>query len=314
MPIRKQHEFPTEAGWPPGKPRFSGPVIQEWHTRYMEDRGARYGTPDGVRPEAVELDPPSWRGSYSSKRCDRALYYGMLGIEESNPPSLADNYTFMLGETIHEIMQENVQRVWEGAQIEVATDLRPIGVHGSMSIDIVVPFGNGEELVVEAKSRNGFGFKRQTTTFNGPPEGPDDSHVIQMAMGVKAREKATAGAVVYWTLEKLSPDMAGKQANGDIGRVAAEWWFDREAAVAIADAETERIAMVREDVLVESPSPRFLHRPTHRAPLAEITNPNNGAWRVMVGDEVVDHGTTWHCGYCPFRTTCISDGPGTRLL
>jgi hypothetical protein len=315
MPIKKQHEWgDPERGLPPDKPRFSGPVIQEWHARYMEERERQHG--GQIRPLAVELDDgPKWRGSYSSNRCDRQLQYHLAEEPVTEELGVADHYTFMLGEMIHDIMQTHARAVWPSAQIEVPTDLRPYGINGAMSIDLVVPFGKTDtELVIEAKSKNGFGFKRAATTFSGPPEGPMIEHVVQMAMGVKARPKAEAGAVVYWTLEKLSPDLAHKSGQGELGRVVAEWWYQRDAAVEIADHEIARIQQVTADVVDKSLTPRTLHRPGHRAPIATITNPQRGEWIVKIGDELVDHGTTWHCGYCPFQSKCLQDGAGDRLL
>jgi hypothetical protein len=312
MAIKKVHEFgDANDGIPPDQPRFSGPVIQEWFTRYKEARKAK--GEDGIRDTAVPLERPYWRGSDSSRRCDRQLFYAMKGEPVTEDFTLADNYTFMLGETIHEMMQTHALAIWPDAEVEKPVDFRP-DFNGAMSVDLYLPTAlAGKPVAIEAKSMNGFGFKSQATRFNGPPEGPRPEHVVQMAMGVIGT-KADAGAVVYWSLEKLSPSLASKAFHGETGRVAAEWWFTKDECLDVALTEISRIDNVLGDIANDSPPPRYLHRTGHRAPTALITDPTKGTWQVTMGDQLIDHGTTWHCDYCPFKTKCLADGAGDRLL
>lgn len=306
--IRRQHEMPDlDVGWLPDEPVLTTDIITAWHEAYLAGRG-------GDLAPAIDLPDPSYRGSDAGTRCDRALYYKLAKEPVTEAFTLADHYTFMLGQTIHDMMQAIGLGLWPDAEKERVVDLRTIGLHGSMRMDLWLPAHPTKGRVsVEAKSRNGFGFKDAATYFNGPPQGPSIEHVVQACLGAEA-EQADHAAVIYFSLEKLSPSLAKKAVHGEVGRVAAEWWLTPEQYGPIARAEVARANGVLDDVSAGNLSPRTLHRPLHRSPTATITNPSRGAWIVEANNQLVDQGTTWHCDYCPYRSKCIDDGAGVRLL
>jgi CRISPR/Cas system-associated exonuclease Cas4 (RecB family) len=286
-------------GNPPSKNNFvAEAVAQRWYER-SESEAAR-----GDLALAIPEAGP-YRGSYASKRCDRALWYSMKGIPASNPPGLADAWRFGMGHTVHEMLQKIVAELFEGAEVEKIIDLRAIDIPGSAHADLVINY-EGERTLIEIKSINGFGFKMSATPFKGPAEGPRSGHVIQAALAAKA-EGCTRVVIAYLSLEVVGAQLAADYSDSEAGRFAAEWHYTVEELEPIIAAETERISYLMRSLDADKPIPRRLV--DHGIPEgALITDPSSGMWVVTEGRAIHDTGDTWMCAYCDFRDRCLEDG------
>lgn len=302
MPINKSiADLPRSTdfgGSPPSENNFVAEAVAEkWYDKYLEDGR------DTLARAMPEAGP--YRGSFASKRCDRALWYGLNDVPYSNPHTLADAWTFGLGHTVHEMLQDVLGDLFEGAEAEVEVDLNAIGIPGSSRMDMVLDY-KGKKTAVEIKSINGFGFKMASTTFHGPPEGPRSGAVIQSALAAKALG-CDQIVIAYLSLEKVSTNLASSYSNSEAGRFAAEWHYTVAELDPIIEAETKRINAV---VKATKPPPRRLI--DQGIPqFAKITNPDSGDWVALEapGSKVIaDTGSTWMCAYCSHRDLCKQDG------
>jgi len=285
-------------GNPPASNNFvAEAVAQKWYDHYLEDG---MDVLDRALPEAGQ-----YRGSFASKRCDRSLWYGMNDVPYSNPHTLADAWTFGLGHTVHEMLQEVVEELFPGAESEVVVDLNSIGIKGSSRMDLVIDY-QGEKTAVEIKSINGFGFKMAATTFHGPPEGPRSGAVLQSAIAAKALG-CTRVVVCYLSLEKVGTNLSKSYSDSEAGRFAAEWHYTIAELDPIIEAETKRIHAIAQ--MPKRPRRRLID---HDIPqYAEVTNVEAGMWVALESPgskTIADTGSTWMCGYCNHRDLCISDG------
>ena len=286
-------------GNPPSKNNFVAEAIADaWFEAYLERGEDQKGL---AIPEAGP-----YRGSMASKRCDRALYYGLADTPPSNPPTQADMWRMGLGSTVHLMLQDIADKLFPNARNEVKIDLRSIGVPGSSHADLVIEH-EGVKTLVELKSINGFGFKMIATTFKGPAEGARFGDVMQGALAAAA-EGCERLVVAYLSMEVVSPSMAKSYSDTEAGRFAAEWHYTIEELQPLIDAEKERIEGIMRDVERKEPSPRLLVAPEYPAD-AIVTSPEDGMWMVKgEGNAIEDTGDTWMCNYCWHRDICISDG------
>lgn len=313
MPIhRDRSDLPRPADLaacpPVPTPEILGPLLHGWFDQYLAD---------GNATRAKAIPGTMFRASWAGARCDRALYYRMSDTPESEPLTIADAWRFNLGNAVHLYLQEMLPTLFPHSDVEVPVDLRPLGVDGSATVDIVTYTDDSRssvDAVVEIKSINGFGFKKCATNFRGPATGPKHNAVVQGSLAAAALQ-ARRLIVVYVSLENLSPNQALTYLNvdDDIGKFAAEWHYTADEVAALAAAEVARVNRVAR-YLTHADGvlpPRALHDP--EVPTgAIITDPahQSGAWQVTDATSVIDAGTTWHCGYCNFRSRCLTDGPG----
>ena len=306
MNIKKSIEDLPRSNRPTGNPPSSNnfvvaAVAQEWERKdeIKHERDLARAIP--------EAGP--YRASYASKRCNRQLFYSLRGVEQSNPPSLADYWRFALGHTVHEMLQEVIVDAFPEAEAEVDIDLRPIGIPGSAHADLVMEY-KGRKVLVEIKSVGGYKFKLAATTFHGPAEGPSSGHVLQTAMSAKAHG-CDSIVIAYLSLENVSPNLAKSYGTGDEGRFAAEWHYEVQELDGMLATETERI----NNVLLAVNNPEVTKVPRQLVdtdvPKGAIVNdPSNGGWvLVEPGTRSIEEtGSHWMCGYCEYRDRCISDG------
>ena len=320
---------------PSNNPFFVDSLGAAWDAWY-EAQGLK--TKDLAIPEAGP-----YRGSMTSKRCDRALYYALretmrpfdmkppepddtvgpgsyydayvTALQEwnekyaaSNPPGIAEFWTFWLGQLVHEGLQPVILAAFPGAS-EAVHDLRSIGFPGSSHSDLEVTVElNGEPVLVEIKSTNGFSFKRQATTFQGPPDGPHYGAVLQALLAAKERgiDKVV---VVLVSLEKVGPGM--NVASSEAGRFMAEWHYTVSEMEPQIEAERRRVARLIDLIEHDEIPTRELSDPEYPVG-AVVQSPTlrNSPWLVQNGDIITDTGTTWMCGYCWQRDRCKADGSG----
>jgi hypothetical protein len=226
---------------------------------------------------------------------------------KSNPPSLADHWTFNLGNLVH----DEIQGV--GGELGYDNEVRAVlaGLDGedlvSTRIDMLRVLA---AVAVELKSKNGYGFKMMATTFRGDPQGPNYGHVVQLALSIRALRSRGAvinkGVLIYLSLEKLSPDMAKDFANDERSRVAAQWSFGIEELDELADKVLDWLGRIKK-LLDEGALPPRVFLDADIPKTAFIVDPTKGTWEVRSGDEVVRKGKTWMCGYCDWRDQCKAD-------
>ena len=305
MPINRSIQDLPRADRPegniPAKNNFVAEAIADaWYDAYIANGEDQLGH---AIPEAGP-----YRGSFASKRCNRALAYGLERIQPSNPPTQADMWRMGLGSTVHEMLQRIVADLFPGSENEVKIDLRPIGVPGSSHADIVMDY-NGRKTLVELKSINGFGFKMIATPFKGAPEGARFGDVMQGALAAAALGCEQL-VVAYLAMEVVSPQLAKDYSETEAGRFAAEWHYTVEELQPIITAEVKRITTLVDYVAEHGAKlvRRELVAPEYPEG-AIVTDPARGMWIVRgEGQAIEDTGDTWMCAYCWHRDLCINDG------
>lgn len=301
-----------EGNPPNANPKFVTQLAEAWYQSLLDhDEGSPIPADHPIR------DVGPYRASYSSKRCDRQLMYALRGDDKTNPPTIADQWRFSIGHMVHAGIQKVMDQVHGGnVLVEELVDLTPAGIPGFGLADLIVleeqdhgASAPAEVCVVEYKTINGFGFKMAATTFRGPPEGPRSGHALQAAMVAVARD-IPYFAVGYFSLENLSPSMAGDFANGEIGRFTAEWRFKTEDWVPLVNHEAIRIQSILADIEAGTLTPRRLDDPEYPAGAVVDEPDRKGRWTATDEDGiVVGTGTYWGCqGYCPHYDRCVDDG------
>lgn len=344
MAIRSNiHSVPraTDAGLPPSRHPFMVEAIADaWLARYRGDGR-------DIKARSIPEAGP-YRGSFAGKRCDRDLFYALLKemvpppqpggwasaeaydeawqewtdqFAESNPPGPAEYWTWWLGQLVHEALQPILLEMFPGAA-EKSHDLRAIGVPGSShsDVELVAPFTPNPDdepvpTMVEIKSTNGYSYKMQATSFQGPPEGPRYGAVMQAVMSAAA-EGIDRIVIILASLEKVSPNMAWS-TDSEAGRFMSEWHFSVEEMRPQLEAEIERILAIIKwaeswlnDQTIALP-PRMLHDPEYPDG-AIVQAPSLGQkapWTVVdEAGNVKASGTYWGCGYCSQKDRCNKDG------
>jgi CRISPR/Cas system-associated exonuclease Cas4 (RecB family) len=304
MPVAKDLSDLPPADKPSGnppvpQPEFVSAIAYSWFDQYLE-------AGSNMRAKANPKLP--YRASYTAFRCDRQLYYAMIGMERAEP-NIADSYRMSLGTLVHTGLEDAIKASFPNAEFEVAVDLTPIGVPGSAHADIVTYLDQTErkvDAVVEVKTVNGFGFKSMATDFKGPAQGPRSGHVLQAALSAMALD-ADRVVIAYLSMENLSPTMK-RYTQSEIGRFAAEWHYTREEYTALAKREIARIQRVTNWLdIPDLIAPTTLHDDEVPAG-AYVQDPGRGMWVNTDGaGAITDTGRVWFCDYCDWREVCSSD-------
>lgn len=314
MVINKdQSALAASAGNPPdSSPRFVTALADRWYKDYVDG---------GNEDRSFAVPGTRWRASWAAG-CARKVAYSIdhadarrqgdddrvVLTKPSNPPTVADLWRMNLGTMVHTALEEIFPAAFPGADIELAVDLRP-EVDGSATSDIVVRQPDGKVIVVELKTKNGFGYKLATTNFKGPPDGPSYNHKVQAAVLAHALG-ADELVVGYLAMECISPGLADGMGLGDVGRFAAEWTYPKEVFTPWALQEHKRVGRIISVVDSDGPSevPRAVD--DDEVPReARIVDPSKGAWEVRDADGVVTQvGRTWFCSYCSYQDRCCVDG------
>lgn len=299
-----------DEGWPPDSVALiRDALLEEWATNVRPEKG---------RERAV--GGTLWRASFAAN-CRRSLAYSMYDQPKTNPPTVADRWRMNVGQMVHtelDLMAEALQRSFEVmkpgtvVEVEVPVDLRPVGLDGSATVDLLIRKADGTVTIVEVKSVVGFKFKQKATKFNGPPKGPDLSHIIQSAVAGKALD-ARAVTILYLSIENVGPSLAYRvegdtAATVDLNRMSAQWTLPRDAYLPIADAEIARV----NEVIAACESGVLPDRlvPNDDGVERLVVNPEKGLWNQVAADgRVEDSGKAWQCDYCDYRDRCLADGP-----
>jgi hypothetical protein len=299
MPIRQEHQPPARTeGHPPDGVEYVSRLAESWHYRYKAE---------GNDEKAMSIPDRRWRASWAAN-CNRATAYLITRTEESNPVTIADAWRFSLGNFVHEAVQQDLIEAFPGVEVEVPVDLRPIGIDGAATADVLGDV-DGVRTAMELKSINGFGFKMAATSFKSPPEGPRHSALVQGALAATAGE-AERLIIGYLSLENVSPQLAS-YTDSEIGRFAAEWHYTPDEFRPIAMEESERVANILTRLDQGWEPAQFKRRiPDPDYPKRmEVTDPSTGHWiESDPNGAIISTGRAWQCAYCPFRDRCIADG------
>lgn len=298
--LRKVNTEPADSGVVPDRDPFLGPAfIKVWAEQNAEIIGSR--------PKA--FDTP-FRHS-SAGWCGYALSLDVLGVPESDPPSMADSWNMTLGTKIHDWAQGAVQEAFPGAVME--TKLLTGNGLGSGHSDIfiaVVAMRDGKRVVVELKSPNGWAYKTAVGA-QGVATGPKHDHVLQLGLNVRAHD-ADLGVIWYLSRELINKSWAQKLYGTKtilidgtplwvIGQFSAEWSYDRETLDPLVDAELERWAEIRAQVRRGEQVPRHVPGMPEGA---VVTNPRTGIWQLVQEGGLTESGKTWQCMYCRHASDC----------
>lgn len=234
----------------------------------------------------------SWAGD-----CVRALGYKLAKVEETNPPDRAALLTFKLGTFVHDLWQEAKSRE-PGVATEVSNFIAEIPSAGhSDAVD--------EDATYEVKSINGFGFKQAIgATSGGKAEGPRRSALLQGALNAFA-DGSRLLKIVYVSLEAISKGIGAKAGLVTPDRrMSAQWTFDTHEWLPLAEGEINRLRNVVHRFDVGEELPRHMPGMPQGA---RIINPKTGQWVLREGDNIIDTGSVWQCGYCSYQDRCIKD-------
>ena len=272
---------------------------------YWEQDKEAPSNPEGTR----------WRGSQAAS-CARQVAYATAGSEETNPPGLADKWRMGLGSTVHEIMAPAMER-WAGkdSSLKIIEEWEtPLGEHGYGHADMLIETAEGQRILFELKTINGFGYKQSVE--NG--QGPRWSAILQGSMYAHAAE-ADLLVIGYLAMELISPGRAAAKGIDEVGRFASEWHYTKDQFTPWAEAEIARLegitSAVHDDGVPAHEIPRrFSHYDPDIPFGAEITAPSNGKWMLRNEENaVIDSGTAWQCRYCRFQDLCVKDNNETAF-
>jgi hypothetical protein len=244
-----------------------------------------------------------WRGSWAGM-CARKVAYMTTKQEQTDPPTTADYWRMGLGSVVHELLEPAVKR-WldndESVTVEEEVNVE-MGLHGHGHVDLVLTsWTSGEKIVLELKTINGFGYKQCVEKG----EGPRHSHILQGSMYARAVE-ADLLVIGYLSMENIAPGRAKQQGIDDIGRFASEWHYPKDVYMPLAAMEEQRLENIALEAHKNGPESiprRFSHSDPDIPFPAEITEPSKGLWTLDTS-----FGKAWQCGYCDYRTRCITDG------
>lgn len=247
-------------------------------------------------------------------KCARQLGYKLAGVE-AEPMDLAGRWVTGLGSIVHDLWQRRIVETWPEAEIEKKVFIEESKSAGH--IDAVIqqmsadtpeyPGGVPHTTALELKTINGFGFKVAIGGNKGPAEGPRSSALMQCAMNGYACD-ADEITIVYLAMENSSQYIVDKLYDQPEPwqKFCAEWTYDREVFVPLAEGEIRRFAKIQEVVDEGMLPPRAV--PLEMPKGARITDPSNGTWMLANEDgNVIETGRYWGCNYCPYQETCQVD-------
>ena len=246
-------------------------IVEYWE----QDREAP-SNPEGTR----------WRGSQAAS-CARQIAYATAEILAPAMERWAGKDSSL-----------NIIEEWE----------TPLGEHGYGHADMLIETGEGQRILLELKTINGFGYKQSVENSQGPRW----SAVVQGSMYAHAA-KADLLVIGYLAMELISPGRAAAKGIDEIGRFASEWHYTKEEFTPWAEAEVARLEGITSEihdkgVAAHDIPRRFSHYDPDIPFGAEVTAPSSGKWMLRNEENaVIDSGSTWMCNYCRFQKLCVKD-------
>lgn len=311
--LPKPASIEGEGVQPDAHPRFVDVLVNAWDANRDDDKPTATGT--------------RLRHSDAGK-CARALAYTAAGIPRSDPMDLAGTWNVSLGTLLHEKWQDALQAAHPDAEVETKVSHDDLDASGHIDAVIRIPEGGewvdvpdddatptgasgflDKVIAYELKTIGGYGYKAAIgkARRGTPAEGPKVEHVLQAALNGVA-VNADEIVVGYLAKECISVNQAGDIP--EVARFAAEWTFTRDEYEPLAAAEKARMAGIL-GILDDHQELAARKFPAGLLPKgAEIVDPTKGRWEVRDGDDIVDTGSFWACGYCPYRTVCATTTAG----
>jgi hypothetical protein len=247
-------------------------------------------------------------------KCARALSYRALDIPETDPMDAAGVWVTSLGTILHEEWQAVAARRWPDAVFEAASRDAEVDVSGSA--DAWLPTGidgDGIPTVFELKTVGGFSYKAKVGAAPGskPAEGPDASHVKQVALnGLGLGAKRVV--IGYAATEAVSKPQAARNGLDPVHRTHAQWTYSEGEWEDEGHAELRRMAGIlnlADDGVLAARKMTDPELPKGH----EIVDPSTGRWEVRDGSGAITNtGSWWACGYCPWQSLC-SRTPSGRV-
>jgi len=262
--------------------------------------------------------------------CTRRLWFQIDDPDGGFDATPADRWRMALGTMTHDKIEEDMVPMLlasqEGEWVEITTepkfDLLDQGVSLSGHGDLLVVDKAGKRGVIEIKTVNGYKFKTRAFNWDGGPHGPEAYHLRQVGLAAEALD-ADWIAILYISFENMGAQMMGS-ASKDAGiqledwdRFIAEWVFTRDELQPLIDDEVRRLKLVtqaHEAGMEAQDIPRVVvvDGPSLGGRNVTITDPkksNKAAWQIVDTDgALVEVGTTWQCGYCPYFDECVAAG------
>lgn len=274
-------------------------------TKLLTDVWFQHRVNQPQRPTVLEGQPfrPSKSGS-----CERSIWYGANGFEETDPPDIAAHWSFEMGQMVHDWFDHWMPIAFPGVEVEKQYIVElPNGTEIGGNADayhpeLKLPGMEPVSAAFELKSINGFGFKKATQ--GKAPEGPRDSALIQGCLAGLGLD-ADMVFIVNNALEVTSAGVAAKAGIEEpVQRFTVEWAFSRDEYEPIALRELARV----QQALEPAPAAKGLRRPVGIPVMAEVQNPATGHW-VELNDngQPVNTGNCWQCNYCNFQKLCVDD-------
>jgi hypothetical protein len=291
---------------PSTTPVFGPALIEYWEKIHKEGDN---------KPMAIEgaVFRHSWAGW-----CARKIEYSMREHQgegfEAEAIAPADRWRMEMGTIVHDYWQRALQVVFPDSTIETKVGI-PLDAHDKVSAghaDAIVTSPTYGRVMVELKSRNGFGYKMDIGNKGSEPAGPASSAIRQGALNARAA-KCDYLVVLHLSLEAVAPGQLPAPHKGQKYsplRMSAEWWYTKDEIDMLATHEMKRVDHIYAAVESGVRAPRS----TPDIPLGgRIVDPMKSAWQVLNADGlVVQSGQLWNgrfCDYCKFRDVCIEEGP-----
>ena len=216
----------------------------------------------------------------------RQIAYQLMGVAETNPPSISDAWVMGLGTLVHAAWQQAILGDLNRPLVLAEKKVKHPTLDASGHLDLYID----DRLYVEGKTVSGQRFRRivgaPTHPGGKPPQqqGPLHGHRRQLALGVHSTN-ANEGRLTYLAMEALAKDVAYGP-----DRFCAEYSFSREELATDFTDETTRLQEIL-DTVDNGVLPRCEHE-----------------WRYPDGFK------RWPCQYCPFQTRCQQDGPNEKKM
>jgi hypothetical protein len=247
--------------------------------------------------------PTRFRHSDAGK-CGRYLWYESQGVEQSNPPDVGSAYIMWLGTMLHEELQRALPERFPNAKVELPVRIGDLS-SGHLDARLILTedftfadgtvWKAGTVICYELKTRGSFGFDkavgwRRKNWAVDTPEGPSTSDRIQGALNAVAID-ADVLIIGMLALEAASKGFADKHGIDDVGRICAEWQFDKAEFAPWAADEIARMKDMDAGIAAGVKLPR-----------------------TAIGDEMDPvklnpnaNKPSWQCSYCSHFDTCKGD-------
>lgn len=222
-------------------------------------------------------------------------------------------WTFYMGDTIHDTVQQAVTDALPGERFSVAHEIDcSIDDITSGRLDTAIFDVSGENppTVIEFKSINGFGFKAMTTGARAGEkgEGPKLPNLLQLGLNMLGYAKRLDIPVehVCGILAYISKESNNYVRSSDpLDKIIAEYHYTWDEIKHLVDPEMLRLS----EIINHLDDGKAIENVARMIPsygpgkILSITD-KGGAYQSIDGRML----NAWECRYCPFRNRCVADG------